>query len=132
MDEISPLEKPHSQELFALLLGRNKHSHPLIYMRVMKSDDLLAIMDFLYLGAVNIFQENLDSFLLIAEELQLKGFAGKKDEKIKDFKEYDNKSLPQTFLPETMIPKNIFRGHVQWTQPPRRKKNTGNSKELFW
>ena len=115
-----------------MLLGRNKHSHPLIYMRVMKSDDLLAIMDFLYLGAVNIFQENLDSFLLIAEELQLKGFAGKKDEKIKDFKEYDNKSLPQIFLPETMIPKNIFRGHVQWTQPPRRKKNTGNSKELFW
>ena len=98
----------------------------------MKSDDLLAIMDFLYLGAVNIFQENLDSFLLIAEELQLKGFAGKKDEKIKDFKEYDNKSLPQTFLPETMIPKNIFRGHVQWTEPPGEKKNTGNSKELFW
>ena len=49
----------------------------------MKSDDLLAIMDCLYLGAVNIFQANLDSFLLIAEELQLKGFAGKKYEKIK-------------------------------------------------
>ena len=88
----------------------------------MKSDDLLVIMDFLYLGAVNIFQENLDTFLLIAEELQLKGFAGKKDEKIKDFKEYDNKSLPQFFLPETMIPKNIFRGHVQWTQPPGEKR----------
>ena len=55
------------------LLGRNKHPHPLIYMRGMKSEDLSAIVDFLYRGEANVFQENLDSFLAIAEELQLKG-----------------------------------------------------------
>ena len=42
-------------------------------MRGMKSDDLLAIVDFLYRGEANVFQQNLDSFLAIAEELQLKG-----------------------------------------------------------
>ena len=42
-------------------------------MRGVKSIDLLAIIDFLYLGKANVFQENLDSFLAIAEELQLKG-----------------------------------------------------------
>ena len=32
-----------SSPFFQKLLARNKHSHPLIYMRGMKSDDLLAI-----------------------------------------------------------------------------------------
>ena len=34
-------------------------------------------MDFLYFGEANVYQENLDSFLAIAEELQLKGLMGK-------------------------------------------------------
>ena len=42
----------------------------------MKSEDLEAIVDFLYCGEANVFQENLDSFLAIAEELQLKGLTG--------------------------------------------------------
>ena len=46
-------------------------------MRGVKSDDLLAIVDFLYFGKANVNQENLDSFLAIAEELQLKGLMGK-------------------------------------------------------
>ena len=46
-------------------------------MRGMKSEDLVAIMDFLYCGEANVYQENLDYFLAIAEELQLKGLMGK-------------------------------------------------------
>ena len=89
-----------SSPFFQKLLGRNKHPHPLIYMRGMKFDDLLAIVDFLYCGEANVFQENLDSFLAIAEELQLKGLMGKPDEEVKDF-DVDEKSLPTntTFLP---------------------------------
>ena len=62
---------------FQNILTKNKHIHPLIYMRGMKSDDLVAIVDFLYCGETNVYQENLDSFLAIAEELQLKGLMGK-------------------------------------------------------
>ena len=40
-------------------------------MRGMKSEDLLAILDFLYCGETNVYQEDLDSFLAIAEELEL-------------------------------------------------------------
>ena len=39
-----------SSRFFQRLLRRNKHPHPLIYMRGMKSEDLLAIVDFLYRG----------------------------------------------------------------------------------
>ena len=65
-----------SSPFFQSLLKRNRHPHPLIYMRGIKSENLLAIVDFLYCGEANVFQENLDSFLAIAEELKLKGLMG--------------------------------------------------------
>ena len=65
-----------SSPFFKNILTKNKHSHPLIYMRKIKSVDLVAIIDFLYCGEANVYQENLDSFLAIAEELQLKGLMG--------------------------------------------------------
>ena len=69
-----------SSPFFENILKKNKNSHPLIYMRGVKSIDLLAMVDFLYHGEANVFQENLDSFLCIAEELQLKGLQGSKDQ----------------------------------------------------
>ena len=43
-----------SSPFFKNLLTRNMHPHPLIYMRGVKSEDLSAIMDFLYQGEANI------------------------------------------------------------------------------
>ena len=65
-----------SSPFFQRLLKRNKHAHPLIYMRGIKTEDLRAIVDFLYCGEANVFQENLDSFLAITGELELKGLMG--------------------------------------------------------
>jgi len=70
-----------SSPFFLNLLRRNKHPHPLIYMRGLKSEDLVAMIDFLYFGEANVYQENLDSFLAVAEELQLKGLMGSGAEK---------------------------------------------------
>ena len=74
-----------SSPFFQKLLERNKHPHPLVYMRGLKYEDLLAILDFLYFGEANVFQENLESFLTSAEEFQLKGLMGKNDENIENF-----------------------------------------------
>ena len=65
-----------SSPFFLNLLRRNNHPHPLIYMRGVKAEDLVAMIDFLYFGEANVYQENLDSFLAVAEELQLKGLMG--------------------------------------------------------
>ena len=67
--------------VFQNILKSNKHAHLLLYMRGMKSNDLLAILDFLYCGVAKVYQEDLDSFLVIAEELQLKGLLGKSNQK---------------------------------------------------
>ena len=66
---------------FNKLLTQNKHSHPMIYMRGLKAKDLTAIVDFIYHGEANIYQEDLDGFLALAEQLQLKGLARSKSEK---------------------------------------------------
>ena len=64
-----------SSPFFRNLLKRNKHAHPLIYMRGIKFDDLVAIVDFLYYGEANIYKDNLKIFLNIAEELEIKGLS---------------------------------------------------------
>ena len=68
-----------SSPFFQNLLKRNKHQHPLIYMRGMKLEDLVSVVDFLYYGETNVNEENLNSFLAIAEELKLKGLGAGKE-----------------------------------------------------
>ena len=68
-----------SSPFFSKVLQRNKHSHPIIYMRGLKAKDLVAMVDFIYLGEANIYQEDLDGFLALAEELQLKGLSGQQE-----------------------------------------------------
>ena len=64
---------------FSRVLKRNKQPNPIIYMRGLKAKDLVAIVDFIYHGEANIYQEDLDGFLALAEELQLKGLEGSQD-----------------------------------------------------
>ena len=40
-------------------------------MRGVKSEEMSAIMDFLYHGEASVFQDNLETFLAVAEELKL-------------------------------------------------------------
>ena len=54
-----------SSPFFMDILKKNKHPHPLIYLRGLKSTDLVAILDFLYHGEANVFQENLDTSSLL-------------------------------------------------------------------
>ena len=99
------------------LLKHNKHSHPLIYMRGLNSENLSAILDFLYRGETNVLQENLDSFLALAEELRLKGLTGT-DNNVKEpprqtfenapiIKRETAKQIPNPSRSQYHIPTNI-------------------------
>ena len=61
--------------IFKKLLKAHSHPHPLIYMRGVKLNNLLALMDYIYLGSADISQDHIEEFLLLAEELQLKGLS---------------------------------------------------------
>ena len=58
---------------FKSLLRRNPHNHPLLYLKGVKYSDLLCVLNFMYHGEVNVAQEDLNSFLAVAEDLQVKG-----------------------------------------------------------
>ena len=65
---------------FQRIFKKNIHSHPMIYLRGLKSKDLVAIVDFMYNGEVSVFQDDLDNFLVLAEEFQVKGITGNSSE----------------------------------------------------
>ena len=69
-----------SSPFFMEILKKNKHPHPLIYMKGCKVAELLAMIDFLYYGEANVDQESLDAFLGLAQELKLQGLTGSSGE----------------------------------------------------
>jgi len=58
---------------FRSILRRNPHQHPLLYLKGVKYTDLQSVLNFMYNGEVNVAQEELNSFLAVAEELRVKG-----------------------------------------------------------
>jgi hypothetical protein len=58
---------------FHKILRRNPHQHPLLYMKGVKSSDMESLLDFMYHGEVNVAQEELNTFLAVAEDLNVKG-----------------------------------------------------------
>jgi len=58
---------------FRSVLKRNPHSHPLLYLKGIKYENVLSVLNFMYHGEVNIAQDELNSFLAVAEDLQVKG-----------------------------------------------------------
>ena len=65
-----------SSPFFMNLLKINKHPNPLIYLKGFKAKDLHSLIDFIYNGVADVYHDNLDKFLALAEELQLKGLTG--------------------------------------------------------
>lgn len=59
--------------LFQSILNQNNHSHPWIYLKGIKSTQLNQIIDFVYSGVIDIASEEVQEFLEIAKELQIKG-----------------------------------------------------------
>ena len=60
-------------EYFKDIFRKSKHPHPLICLIGVSSNDLSNVLDYVYNGEVQIFQEELDHFLAIAEKLKLQG-----------------------------------------------------------
>ena len=60
-------------DYFGNVLKKNKHSHPLLCLEGITSSQLNCLLDYVYHGEAQLFQDDLDNFLQIAQRLQLKG-----------------------------------------------------------
>jgi len=58
---------------FRNILRKNPHQHPLLYLKGVKFKELVSVLNFMYMGEVNVAQDELNSFLSVAEELNVKG-----------------------------------------------------------
>ena len=61
---------------FKPILKANVHSHPLIYLSGVDSSNLQLILNYIYEGEVQLYQEQLDLFLNVAQKLQISGLLG--------------------------------------------------------
>jgi len=59
--------------MFRNVLRRNPTKEPVLWLKGVKFSDLQAILTFMYNGEVNVAQDDLNSFLAVAEELKVKG-----------------------------------------------------------
>jgi len=73
---------------FRSILRQNPHQHPLLYLKGVEFTDLQSVLNFMYHGEVNVAQEELNSFLAVAEDLQVKGLT--QGESSKDKQNHDN------------------------------------------
>ena len=60
-------------EFFKSILSENSHGHPLLYIDGISAAQMEQVLDYIYHGEVNIYQEDLDNFLSIAQKLKLEG-----------------------------------------------------------
>lgn len=58
---------------FQNILKKMKIPHPFVYLKGIDGTCLENVLHFIYKGHVNVYQDKLEKFLLVGEELQLKG-----------------------------------------------------------
>ena len=109
----------YSSPFFMDILRKSKHPHPFLYMRGMRASDLEAMVDFLYYGEANVTEENLDNFLLLAEELKLKGLTGS-SEMFSEKKSVSKKQKPIPDIKSFKFP-DIKSSAEQKPTPPENK-----------
>ena len=82
-----------SSEYFKNILTSNQHSHPMLCLSGVNEGDLKNILDFIYNGEAQINQNNLDTFLDIAQRFKLEGLMQEnEDHKEPGHFEYEHKN----------------------------------------
>ena len=84
-----------SSGFFKDFFMENNHPHPLLYMRGILTGHLRAMMNFMYYGEVWIPKEDLDEFLCLAKELDIKVLDGQPRVKEQEYKSFNLLAEPQ-------------------------------------
>ena len=60
-------------DYFKNILQQNKHSHPLLCLANTSFEEISQIMDYIYLGEVNLYQDDVDRFVQVAQRFKING-----------------------------------------------------------
>jgi len=104
-----------SSEYFKNIFKNSRISNPFLCLDGVSSSDLNNILDYIYNGEVQIYQEHLDRFLTVAERFKLKGLNGGEKEELEESNIPSSDYAPSTIdkiekvileQPKTLIPLN--------------------------
>ncbi|KAJ9594963.1 hypothetical protein L9F63_013747 [Diploptera punctata] len=112
---------------FEKLLVQNPCQHPIIFMKDMKHWEIQALVDFMYKGEVNVSQDELNSLLVAAEALQIRGLCGSDQSNqqnlMKDQMSSENR-IPTVSLPHD----TVLSGRES---PPFKRRRNGNEEQII-
>merc|ERR1712130_573623 len=94
---------------FREILKKYKHPHPLVYLKGVKFSQIVALLNFISQGEVNVAQEDLSSFLAVAEDLKVKGLSTKQVSLAESQQKISTKT--------NCVQKNIFQKQKDQEQP---------------
>jgi len=87
--------------------------HTILYLRGVPAADMQAVLDFMYHGEVSVAQEELNSFLAVAEDLKVKGLTQKEGQ--------SSGQTPGSKVPEYSERKVSENNYPSYTDPKRSK-----------
>ncbi|XP_022909290.1 modifier of mdg4-like isoform X2 [Onthophagus taurus] len=128
---------PYFKQLFRI----NPCKHPIVILKDVSFGNMKDILEFMYLGEVNVLRENLSAFLRTAELLQVKGLTGddssdtssKKDDKTDSICDNDDDDQDYTQLMESDSAVLMPQYPPEVPSPPQQKAIVppSNVKRLF-
>merc|ERR1712098_727750 len=95
-------------EYFKNILKLNKHSHPLLCLENVKSEELMNVLNYIYQGEIRISQEEINKFLLVATRFQLNGL-------VSDHPSSDRITPSQTKFPQTQSKQDFLKADAYET-----------------
>ena len=120
-----------SSYFFKSILRKAPHSNPMIYLSGFNSKNLHSMMDYIYEGEVQIFQENLDNFLDVAQKLRINGLTGG-DTKQENYTEDDKEIDCSEYLPKVEDYENSLEEITEVKEyQPRPRNNAERSLSLL-
>ncbi|KAK6622918.1 hypothetical protein RUM43_008769 [Polyplax serrata] len=114
---------------FKNVFKENPCKHPVIIFRNVKFEDLVAIVDFMYHGEVNVEQEQLSSFLTTAEMLAVQGLTDGTGPAKENFKE-ENRRKQFSLLESSLlgsVHEPVTNNRQNHQQKPQSRSNISHS-----
>ena len=95
-----------SSEYFQNILTSNTHSHPMLCLSGVNTADIKNMLDFMYNGEIQIFQDDLDQFLEIAQRFHLEGLIQNKQENYTDTQEFKYEASQESANIMDLVPES--------------------------
>ena len=94
--------------VFKFILKENSHANSLLYLGGVSSKNMGFILDYIYHGEVNIYQEHLDSFLESAQKLEIAGLIGDNQDSNETNNESNEFEQNKNHLPQAHKEEQMF------------------------